>query len=71
MSRENIRALVNIVGRLKQDVESLVKQCQVSARDIEDISNQLKNISSMDVGSSQHFVDNWSSVQRSFNGMSR
>ncbi|CAG9767171.1 unnamed protein product [Ceutorhynchus assimilis] len=50
INRENIRTLVNIVGRLKQNVDSLVEQCHLSARDIEDMSSQLKNVSGMNIG---------------------
>ncbi|ERL88422.1 hypothetical protein D910_05808 [Dendroctonus ponderosae] len=71
VSRENIRSLVNIVGRLKQNAESLVTQSQESAINIEDISTQLKNMSVMNVGSSQNFIENWSNVQRCFDGMSK
>ncbi|XP_066246179.1 sorting nexin-8-like isoform X1 [Euwallacea similis] len=68
ISRDNIRSLVNIVVRLKQDVESLVEQSHASSRDIEDISAQLQNIGSMN---SQQFMENWDSVQKNFAGMSR
>lgn len=65
-NRECIRSLVNVIGRLKLDIESLISHNHDTAREIEDISMQLKHISSMNIGSDQHFVENWGNVQRNF-----
>lgn len=62
---------MNGIGRLKQDVESLVGLNHNTAKDIEDISTQLKNISAINIGSRQHFVDNWTNTQKSFELTSR
>ncbi|XP_076275606.1 sorting nexin-8-like [Rhynchophorus ferrugineus] len=70
-NREIIRSLVNGIGRLKQDIESLVGLNHNTARDIEDISTQLKNISTINIASRQHFVDNWANTQKSFELTSR
>ncbi|KAL1494219.1 hypothetical protein ABEB36_009848 [Hypothenemus hampei] len=70
MSRETIRSLVNIIGRLKQDVDSLVDRQQASAKDLEDVALQLKNVSDLAMGSKSFFMESWNKAQTNFEGMS-
>ncbi|XP_050297681.1 sorting nexin-8-like isoform X2 [Anthonomus grandis grandis] len=70
-NRETLRLLVNVVGRLKQNMESLVEKTQESARDLEDMATQLKNVSCMNVDSGHQFVENWATAQRDFGIMSK
>ncbi|XP_060521347.1 sorting nexin-8-like isoform X2 [Cylas formicarius] len=66
MSRECVHSLVNTIGRLKLEAEASVERGRASARDLEDLSVQLKNISQTRVEDTRHFVENWAEIRTIF-----
>jgi len=63
-SREHVRALVHIVGRLKQLSDADVERTQAYARDMQELGNQLKTLGS-DQTNHPRF-DTWREMKKGF-----
>ncbi|CAH0563473.1 unnamed protein product [Brassicogethes aeneus] len=70
-SREQIRLLVQVVGKLKYLTEKSVERQQTFAKDAEDLSEQLRTLSTSNVGQSSSFIKHWGDMQQGFGLISR
>ncbi|KAJ8923378.1 hypothetical protein NQ315_001936 [Exocentrus adspersus] len=68
---QNIRNLVNIVGKLKHICESDVDRQSTSGRDLGDFATQLKSLSALNITHGEHFIENWKEMQGGFGAISR
>lgn len=68
-SREHIRSLVQIVGRLKHLADSSVERIHSYARDSEDFGVQLKALGAINVNPSAS--GHWGRMQKGFTTLSR
>lgn len=67
-NREQIRTLVNIIGKIKYLTDSSVERAQAAAHDASELHTQLKLLGSIHMG---HVSDNWSTMQKGFSAISR
>lgn len=68
-SREHVRTLVHIVGRLKQLSDAEVERKQAFARDMLDFGNQLKTL-----GNDQNChpkIETWQEMRKGFYSVSK
>lgn len=68
---QNIRTLVNIIGKLKHLCESDIERQSASGRDLEDYALQLKALSALNITHGQDFIENWGEMQRGFSLFAR
>ncbi|RZB41738.1 sorting nexin-8 [Asbolus verrucosus] len=68
-SREQIRSLVQVIGKLKLLAEAAVERQNSYARDSEDFAAQLKTLSASNIG--QVFGSQWVNMQKGFTAISR
>lgn len=68
-SREHIRTLVQIVGRLKQLADSSVERVHMYAKDSEELGTQLKALGVVNINSVTG--GHWTHMQKGFTALSR
>ena len=68
-SREQIRSLVQVIGKLKLLAEADIERQNSYAKDSEDFAAQLKILSASSIG--QIFGSQWTSMQKGFTALSR
>ncbi|XP_072382881.1 sorting nexin-8-like [Diabrotica undecimpunctata] len=71
VNSQNIRTLVNVVGKMKQLTEANVERHNSAGRDFEEFINQLKSLSALNLDPGQANLENWSGMQKGFNVLSR
>nr|CAI5853596.1 unnamed protein product [Callosobruchus analis] len=71
VNSQNIRTLVNVIGKLKQLAEDCVERQNVCSRQFEDFSAQMKILSTLDIGEGQSCISNWLDMQKGFNIMAK
>lgn len=70
-SREKVRLLVQVIGKLKQLTERSVERQLNFSRDAEDLSEQLRVLSTSNVGQNHSFCEQWNNMKSGFALMSR
>lgn len=68
-NREQIRSLVQVIGKMKLLAENATERQNSYARDSEDFAAQLKILSASSIG--QVFGSQWGSMQKGFTAISR
>ncbi|CAH1977901.1 unnamed protein product [Acanthoscelides obtectus] len=68
---QNIRTLVNVIGKLKQLAEDNVERQNVSSRQCDDFSAHIKILSTLDIGEGKSCISNWGDMQKGFNVIAR
>lgn len=68
-SREHVRSLVLIVGRLKQLVDAGVERTQAYARDMMEFGNQLKALGSEQLNHPR--ISSWQEMKKGFGAVAR
>lgn len=68
-SREQIRSLVQVVGKLKLLADAAIERQNSYAKDSEDFAEQLRALSALNIG--QVFGSQWSNMQKGFTALSR
>lgn len=68
---QNIRNLVNVIGKLKHLSEESVERQNSEGRDLDEFALQLKTLSTLHVEQNQTSVQNWVEMQRGFAAVSR
>ncbi|KAJ8927837.1 hypothetical protein NQ314_019639 [Rhamnusium bicolor] len=71
VNSQNIRTLVNIIGKLKHLTEASVEHQNALGRDFDDFAVQLKSLSTLNMAQGQNFIENWDEMQRGFGLISR
>lgn len=68
---QNIRTLVNVIGKLKHISEENVERKNAMGRDLEEFSVQLNTLSSLNIEQNQNYIQNWSELQKGLAILSR
>ncbi|CAH1100458.1 unnamed protein product [Psylliodes chrysocephalus] len=71
VNSQNIRTLVNVIGKLKHLTEENVERYNATGRDFEEFMNQLKTLSTLHVEHTPNNLENWNDMQKGFNVMAR
>ncbi|XP_057667042.1 sorting nexin-8-like [Diorhabda carinulata] len=71
VNSQNIRTLVNVIGKMKHLTEENVERCNSSGRDFDELINQIKILSTLNIERAQNSIENWGDMQKGFDIMSR
>ncbi|KAJ8951556.1 hypothetical protein NQ318_020430 [Aromia moschata] len=71
VNSQNIRTLVNIVGKLKQLTDASIDRQSEAGRHLDEFSSQLKTLSTLNITQGQTIIENWSETQREINSIAR
>lgn len=68
---QNIRTLVNVIGKLKHISEENVERQNATGRDLEEFAVQLNTLSGLNIEQNQNSLKNWSELQKGLSILSR
>lgn len=68
---QNIRMLVNVIGKLKHISEENVERQNLMGRDLEEFALQLNTLSGFNIEQNQNYMKNWSELQKGLAILSR
>ncbi|CAG9865278.1 unnamed protein product [Phyllotreta striolata] len=71
VNSQNIRTLVNVIGKLKHLIDRNLERHITAGRDLEDFTEQLKTLSTLDVEQAQNNLLNWNAMQKGFRVIAR